>query len=65
MLRTSILLVAVVFTVVVLPGCPDRAEVIDTVGGAPGRQVEQARERANAAEAKLKKNTDAAAAAVE
>lgn len=33
--------------------CPDREEAIDAVGGAPGRQVDIARERAKAAEEKI------------
>lgn len=43
-------------------GCPDREEAIDAVGGAPGRQVEDARVRINAAEQKMLDNAEKAAA---
>jgi hypothetical protein len=60
MLRTVCGLTCVILATA---GCPDRTEVIDTVGGAPGRQVEQARVRIDRAEAKLQENAEAAAAA--
>lgn len=60
MLRTALLLACVIL---VTTACPDRKEVIDTVGGAPGRQVEDARVRIDRAEVKMQQNADAAAAA--
>ena len=55
----SLLLVTAVLA---LGACPDRHEAIDTVGGAPGRTVEDARVKADAAELKLKKAAEQAAA---
>jgi hypothetical protein len=60
MLRTVLLGTCVIL---VATACPDRQEAIDTVGGAPGRQVEEARVRIDRAEVKLQQNADAAAAA--
>jgi hypothetical protein len=60
MLRTALLTTC---TLLVATACPDRERAIDTVGGAPGRQVEDARVRIDRAEGKLKENAAAAAAA--
>lgn len=63
MLRTVFARVVVVIVIIAgVAGCPERDAVVDAVGGAPGRQVEDARMRAKAAEDKIKKNTDSAAA---
>lgn len=42
--------------------CPERQELIDQVGGAPGAQVNDARVRLDKAEQKLEQNAAAAAA---
>ena len=51
--------------VVALAGCPARKEVIETVGGAPRAQVDEAHDRVHKAEAKIQQQTDEAAAAHE
>jgi hypothetical protein len=61
MRSVSTLLTAMIL--VALGGCPDRDDAIDTVGGAPHRTVEDARVKADAAEVKLQKAADRAAAA--
>ena len=62
--RTNIIALVVVVTagLAVLPGCPERTELIEHAGGAPGRQVDEARLRVKAAEDKIQAKTDAAAA---
>ncbi len=60
MLRTALLFTCVIL---VATACPDREQAVDTVGGAPGRQVEDARVRIDRAETKLQQNSAAAAAA--
>lgn len=62
MLRTALLSACILL---VATACPDREQAIDTVGGAPGRQVEDARVRIERAETKLQQNADAAAATEE
>jgi len=63
MLRTAFARFIIVVVIVAgVAGCPERDAVVDAVGGAPGRQVEDARVRAKAAEDKIKKNADSAAA---
>jgi hypothetical protein len=62
MLRTAISSLAVLLVLSTVAGCPDRAAVVDQVGGAPGRQVQDARVRANRAEDKIKDNAAAASA---
>lgn len=57
MKRTLTLLVALV--VPTLAACPDRKEAIDTVGGMPAQQVDIARKRIEAAEAKMIKQNAA------
>jgi len=60
MLRTALLTTCVI---IAATACPDREQAVDTVGGAPGRQVDDARIRIDRAENKLKQNAAAAAAA--
>ena len=60
MLRTALLTTCVILATA---ACPDREQAVDTVGGAPGRQVDDARIRIDRAENKLKQNADAAAGA--
>jgi hypothetical protein len=48
-----------------LMACPERKEAIDTVGGAPKAQVDNAKERLDNAEAKMQQGAAAAAAAQE
>jgi len=38
--------------VAALAGCPDREELVDQVGGAPGRQMQDVRTKVKAAEQK-------------
>ena len=62
MLRTAVAALSLLSVVATVAGCPDRDEVVEQVGGAPGRQVNDARVRATAAEEKIKAQASEAAA---
>ena len=62
MLRTAVVTLSLLSVLATAAGCPDRDEVVEQVGGAPGRQVNDARVRAKAAEEKIKAQASDAAA---
>lgn len=62
MLRTVVVTLSLFSVVTTAAGCPDRDEVVEQVGGAPGRQVNDARVRAKAAEDKINAQASEAAA---
>ncbi|HEY4220141.1 MAG TPA: hypothetical protein VGO62_02340 [Myxococcota bacterium] len=55
-------LALVVTGLVLVAGCPERKELINTVGGAPKAEVDQVHAHVSAEEKQIQKNTDAAAA---
>ena len=62
MSRTLALLVTVV-TLAAAAGCPGRDALVDQVGGAPKQQLDEVKSRVHAAEVKIQKQADTAAAA--
>ena len=59
-----LLLAVILAAAFVMSGCPDRKELIEEVGGAPKRQIDDAQDRVDAAsqkiEDRLKRAQDAA-----
>jgi hypothetical protein len=61
-MKRAVVIVSLALLAASLGGCPERKDMINEVGGAPASEVDNARQRLDAANAKMQGNLDRAAA---